>query len=269
MGIAITKPDKILICAQMLNKYGEQVNIAADCTKVSLRLVVNCTDGKYHFVDSDTWKPGVGHSYVQISHDCMNDFGKIVSSPEEATEFFCQFKPSEPSVTMRLTHCAIAYWSTVSPKGTIKVIRCATGSCCSRVNVDIPLPDNNAIVDDGSDRYDGALYKSCTHWNVADAIKQIWNIAITRLETVRQFCYDEINKENAELATGQKRIDALLKFQNNAKSVEEKIVSTWNNMSLEEKAKALRIAKNEESIKAAKIAKKRKIGKSLTVKKKK
>jgi hypothetical protein len=69
------------------------------------------------------------------------------------------------------------------------------------------------------------------------------------------------NKERTVVTDGQ--IDTI------EKSVEGKIVSTRNNMSLEEKAKALRIAKNEESIKAAKIAKKRKIDMYLTAKKKK
>lgn len=237
----IKRPDLIKFCAHLNDRSGHETKSTKDCNGVCLTLVVECTDGCYHKLN---WyeKDGVVQ-YVRIADTINPTYDKIVTSPDEVTEFFSTIKPTDaPSVAMHITHCLMAYWNKVTPKGTIRTIRRTRNSCCCRDSVYIPLPDDKTIVDDGSDRYDGFLYMSQVYWNVADAMKAIWDKASLLLDRIRLFCEQAKAVEDRELANGAATISKLLAFQAKTKSVEEQIATTWNAMSTEDKAKALKIS---------------------------
>ena len=244
MADYIKRPDMIKICAHLNDRSGHETKSTKDCNGVCLTFVVECADGRYHKLN---WyeKDGVMH-YVRIADAINPTFDKLVESPEEVTEFFSTIKPTdEPSVAMRITesYYNTVYWTKVTPKGTIRTIRRSRGSICGRDSVFIPLPEDWTIVEDGSDRYDGSLYMSQVYWNVADAMKAIWDKTILLLSRIRLFCEQAKKVEDRELANGAATISKLLAFQEQAKSVEERIATTWNAMSTEDKAKALKITK--------------------------
>jgi hypothetical protein len=249
-------PENIKICVHLHEKSTLDVKDIKNCNAVSLRLAILCTDGKYRFICTNDMKNPV---YVRLNAiDVMNpDVDKLVGSVNELTEYFCRIKPTDcPSVAMRPTHCCMAYWSKVSQKGTIKVTHRSRNSILSRDQVDIPLPNNNMVVDDGTDRYDGTLYMSCTHWDVTEAMSHIWRKIQEYKKTITEFCLREKAKEEAEYAVGVTRLDALLKFQEQAKSIEEKISSKWNSMSTDDKALALKLIPTKKA--TAKSVKKKK-----------
>ena len=136
----------------------------------------------------------------------------------------------------------------MSPKGTIAVRYHSRGEAYQR---DIPLPQDGELVDDASKDWSGSEYRCNVFWNGADAAKSLWDKALKDLKRLQDFCKREKEKEDKELAVGATRIDALLKFQENAKTIEEKISEKWNSMSTEDKARTLKIAR-----KAAKPKKK-------------
>ena len=72
-------------------------------------------------------------------------------------------------------------------------------------------------------------------------MKVIWDKTIILLDRIRLFCEQAKAVEDRELATGAATISKLLAFQEQSKSVEERIATTWNAMSTEDKAKALKI----------------------------
>ena len=242
MADYIKRPDLIKICAHLNDRSGHETKSTKDCNGVCLTFVVECADGRYHKLN---WyeKDGVMH-YVRIADAINPTFDKLVDSPEEVTEFFSTIKPTdEPSVAMHITasYYNTVYWNKVTPKGTIRTIRRSRGSVCGRDSVFIPLPEDRTLVEDGSDRYDGSLYWSQVYWNVADAMKVIWDKTIILLDRIRLFCEQAKAVEDRELATGAATISKLLAFQEQSKSVEERIATTWNAMSTEDKAKALKI----------------------------
>jgi hypothetical protein len=74
-------------------------------------------------------------------------------------------------------------------------------------------------------------------------MKVIWDKTIILLDSIRLFCEQAKAVEDRELATGAATISKLLAFQEQSKSVEERIATTWNALSTEDKAKALKITK--------------------------
>lgn len=103
---------------------------------------------------------------------------------------------------------------------------------------------------------DGSLYMSQVYWNVADAMKVIWYKAILLLDRIRLFCEQAKAVEDRELANGAATISKLLAFQEQSKSVEERISTKWNSMSTEDKAKALKISTPKKATAKKKKAKK-------------
>lgn len=229
----------IRICAHAFSDLGGCKTLA-DCTHVALTFAVPCANGEWYTITTDTYSEQIHYARI-FCHDMVKETEKVVETPAELAEFINGIKPKDaPSIVLEESGHAFARWAKVSPKGTIAVHYHSGGDAYLR---DIPLPQDGELVDDASKDWRGSEYHCNVFWSGADAAKSLWDKALNDLKRLQAFCKREREKEDKELAVGATRIDALLKFQENAKSIEEKISEKWNSMSTEDKAKALKIGK--------------------------
>jgi hypothetical protein len=229
----------IRICAHAYSDWSGCKTLA-ECDRVSLRFAVPCGNGEWYTITTYTHMGELSAARV-FCHDRVTATEKVVETPAELAEFINGIKPKDaPSIVLEETGHSFARWAKVSPKGTIGV---HYHQCASSYEKEIPLPQDGEIVYDASKDWNGSEYRCNVFWNGADAAKSLWDNALNNLKRLQDFCKREKEKEDKELAVGATRIEALLKFQNNAKTIEEKISEKWNSMSTEDKAKALKIGK--------------------------
>jgi len=229
----------IRLCAHAFSDWSGCKTIA-DCTHVSLKFAVPCGNGEWYTITTYTHMGELSAARI-FCHDRVKETEKVVETPAELAEFINGIKPKDaPSIVLEETGHSFARWAKVSPKGTIAVRYHSGGDAYHR---DIPLPQDGELVDDASKDWRGSEYRCNVFWNVADAAKSLWDKALNDLKRLQDFCKREKEKEDKELAVGATRIDALLKFQENAKTIEEKISEKWNSMSTEDKARTLKIAR--------------------------
>lgn len=228
----------IRICAQAWNN--SDAKTLDKCDRVSLKFAVLCMDGIWRTISTDTWNNTVSYARV-FNNDTLKETEKVVESPDELTEFINRIKPTDaPSIVLERTNHSFARWAKVSPKGTIGVHYHTVGESHYQ---EIPLPQNGEVIKDASPSWQGDFYNCNVYWNGADAAQSLWEHATSVLDRLKEFCRTELENEKRELSVGASRIDALLKFQSQAKSVEDQITDKWNSMSTEDKAKALKIKK--------------------------
>ena len=229
----------IRICAHAFSDWSGYKTLA-ECDRVSLRFAVPCGNGEWYTITTYTNMGELSAARV-FCHDRVKDTEKVVETPAELAEFINGIKPKDaPSIVLEETGHSFARWAKVSPKGTIGVHYHQSASSYDK---EIPLPQDGEIVYDASKDWSGSEYRCNVFWNGADAAKSLWDKALNDLKRLQDFCKREKENEDKELAVGATRIEALLKFQANAKTLEEKISEKWNSMSTEDKAKALKIGK--------------------------
>ena len=229
----------IRICAHAFSDWSGCKTLA-ECDRVSLKFAVPCGNGEWYTITTYTDMGELSAARV-FCHDRVKETEKVVETPAELAEFLNGIKPKDaPSIVLEETGHSFARWAKVSPKGTISVHYHSRGDAYQR---DIPLPQDGELVDDASKDWRGYEYRCNVFWNGSDAAKSLWDKALNDLKRLQDFCKREKEKEDKELAVGATRIDALLKFQANAKTIEEKISEKWNLMSTEDKAKALKIGR--------------------------
>jgi hypothetical protein len=225
--------------ADYIKQYNEIRIVATGNGQMKLKFAVKMNDGKYHYVifrkeDFDITEAFINSTPVPDA--------RVVESPEELTEYFTQFKPTDsPAIVMTDTKDDFAQWKPVSPKGTVAVRQYVTPLFFHPSRVEIPLPADHSKVMDAAGGEN--VYESDVFWDPTEAMLAIWENATAKLKRIVDFCRKEEANEKKELAVGAARIDALLKFQEKTKSVEERISAKWNSMSTAEKAKALKITK--------------------------
>ena len=228
----------IRICARAFNY--SSVDTLDNCDRIMLKFAVQCADGIWRTLTTDTYKDEIHYARVYTS-DKVKETEKIVETPEELTEFFKQIKPKDqPAIALETTGHGFTRWVRVSPKATIRVYYHSVGSS---YNQEIPLPDNGQVIRDASPSWRGDEYNCNVFWNEADAMKSMWGYAVKQLTRLQEFCKREKAKDEKELAAGATVLAKLAAFQEQAKSVEEQISDKWNSMSTEDKAKALKITK--------------------------
>lgn len=238
----------IRLCAHAFSEAWSGCKTLADCTHVALTFAVPCANGEWYTITTDTYSEQIHYARI-FCHDRVKETEKVVNTPAELAEFINGIKPKDaPSIVLEETGHAFARWAKVSPKGTIAVRYHSGGEAYQR---NIPLPQDGELVDDASRDWRGSEYRCNVFWNGADAAKSLWDNALKNLKRLQDFCKAEKEKEDKELAVGATRIDALLKFQENARTIEDRIAEKWNSMSTEDKARTLKIAR-----KAAKPKKK-------------
>ena len=176
----------------------------------------------------------------------------FVKSKQDLLNVMNSIKPADPAIILRklAEDSTRIYWVLVKEKGLISVDKTTYNSS----RYDVPMPNDGECVDD-CDEY--CRYAAKAYWAVEDAIDTIWQIKANLVERVKRFCIAAKAADDAEIAEGAKRIDQLLKFQSQFKSVEEKIADKWNSMSTEDKAKALKIKKTAPKKSVKKTAKKK------------
>ena len=229
----------IRICAHAFSKWSEAKTLS-ECDRVSLRFAVPCGNGEWYTITTYTNMGEISAARI-FCHDRVKETEKVVETPAELAEFINGIKPKDaPSIVLEETGHSFARWAKVSPKGTIGVNYHQNASSYHK---DIPLPADGDIVGDASEGWHGPEYRCNVFWNGADAAKSLWDKALNDLKRLQDFCKREKEKEDKELAVGATRIEALLKFQANAQTIEEKISEKWNSMSTEDKARALKIAR--------------------------
>ena len=237
----------IRLCAHAFSDWSGCKTLA-DCTHVLLKFAVPCGNGEWYTITTYTHMGELSAARI-FGHDRVKETEKVVETPAELAEFINGIKPKDaPSIVLEETGHSFARWAKVSPKGTISVRYHSGGDAYQR---DIPLPQDGELVDDASKDWRGSEYRCNVYWNSADAAKSLWDKALNNLKRLQDFCKREKEKETRELAVGATRIEALLKFQENARTIEDRIAEKWNSMSTEDKARTLKIER-----KAAKPKKK-------------
>ncbi len=230
----------IRICAHAFNHYN--VDTLDKCERICLKFAVQCADGKWRTICTDTYNKEINYARI-FNSDTLKATEQIVESPEELTEFFNKIKPkNQPAIALETTDHSFTRWVRVSPKGTIAVY---CHSVASSYREEIPLPDNGRVIGDASPSWMGDEYNCNVCWNGADAMKAMWDHAVMQLTRLHEFCKREKAKDEKELAAGANVLAKLAAFQEQAKSVEEQISDKWNAMSTEDKAKALKITKTK------------------------
>ena len=239
MADYIKKYNNIRICAHAFYASGMASSLKG-CTHISLKFAVPCADGIWRTITTNTYETDITYARI-FTNDTIKATEKVVESIDELTEFFNSFKPADaPSIVLNVTDNSFARWVNVSPKGTIRVYRHTVATSFS---TDIPLPQDGEVIGDASPSWQGSMYNCNVYWNSADAMKALWGKALSDLDRLKKFCRIEKEKDDKELAVGATRIDALLKFQESAKSIETQIADKWNAMSTEDKAKVLNLTK--------------------------
>ena len=239
--------DEIRICVHAFSEWSGCKTLA-ECDRVSLRFAVPCGNGEWYTITTYTHMGELSAARV-FCHDRVKETEKVVEIPAELAEFMNGIKPKDaPSIVLEEAGHSFARWAKVSPKGTIGVNYHQNASSYHK---EIPLPMDGNIVEDAAETWNGSEYRCNVFWNGADAAKSLWDKALNDLKRLQDFCRREKEKETRELAVGAARIDALLKFQENARTIEDRIAEKWNSMSTEDKARTLKIAR-----KAAKPKKK-------------
>jgi hypothetical protein len=220
----------------------KDIRLCAHVSEDQIRLyfAVVCPDGKWRTITTDvTYRAEIHYARV-YGYDALKNTEKVVNTPAELTEFVSLFKPTDaPSIALYTAEKGFVRLAKVSPKGTIGVHYHTDGYSHYK---DIPLPQDGTVITDASIKWNDMCY---VHWNLSDALENLWDRGLRDLKRLQDFCKREKEKEDKELAVGATRIDALLKFQENAKTIEEKISEKWNSMSTEDKAKALKIGKKK------------------------
>jgi hypothetical protein len=239
--------DEIRICAHAYSKWSETKTLS-ECDRVSLRFAVRNDSGEWYTITTYTESGEIRCARI-FCHDRVKPTEKVVETPAELADFFNSLKPKDaPSIVLEETGHSFARWASVSPKGTIGV---NYHHVASSYHKDIPLPADGDIVWDASESWQGSEYRCNVYWNGTDAAKSLWDKALNDLKRLQDFCKREKENEDKELAVGATRIEALLKFQENTRTIEDRIAEKWNSMSTEDKARTLKIAR-----KAAKPKKK-------------
>ena len=231
--------DGIRICA---HAYGRNDgSTLSECDRVSLKYAVRMANGEWYTITTHTTESGE-YQYARIfCHDRVKPTEKVVETPAELAEFFNSIKPKDtPSIALEETGHYFARWASVSPKGTIGV---HYHHAAESYHKEIPLPMDGDIVEDASESWRGSEYRCNVFWNGSDAMASLWTKAVDGLARLKDFCRREKEREDRELAVGATRIDALLKFQENSRTIEDRIAEKWNSMSTEDKARTLKIAR--------------------------
>lgn len=224
----------IHICAHAFN--GDTLK---ECDRVSLTFAIQCADGIWRTICTNTYDDEIQYARI-FNSDIIKDTEQVVESPEELADFFNKFKPKDkPAIALETTSHGFARWAKVSAKGTIVVYYHTIGESYRE---EIPLPDNGTVTRDASPSWMGDRYQCNVFWNGADAMKSLWDDAVKQLTRIQEFCKREKAKDEKELAAGANVLAKLAAFQEQSKSVEERIATTWNAMSTEDKAKALKIS---------------------------
>jgi hypothetical protein len=237
----------IRICAHAFNG-----NTLDKCDRICLKFAVQCADGIWRTISTDTYKDVIHYARV-FNSDTIRETEQIVESPEELAEFFNKIKPKDqPAIALETTSHLFTRWARVSAKGTIAVYY---HTVAESHRADVPLPDNGRVINDASSGWMGDEYCCNVFWNGADAMKSMWDDAVKQLTRLQEFCQREKAKDERELAVGANVLAKLAAFQEQSKSVEERIATTWNAMSTEDKAKALKISTTKKAT-AKKKAKK-------------
>ena len=230
----------IRLCAHAFNHY--DVETIDKCELICLKFAVQCADGKWRTICTDTYNKEINYARI-FNSDTLKATEQVVESPEELTEFFNKIKPkNQPAIALETTDHSFARWARVSAKGTIAINYHTIGESH---RADIPLPDNGTVIGDASPSWRGSRYQCNVCWNGADAMKALWDYAVMQLTRLQEFCKREKAKDEKELAAGANVLAKLAAFQEQAKSVEEQISDKWNAMSTEDKAKALKITKTK------------------------
>ena len=226
----------IRICAHAFS-YGDGRTLD-QCDRIRLTFAVQCADGIWRTISTDTYYSEIHYARV-FNNDTIKENEQVVESPEELAAFFNKIKPKDqPAIALEITSHGFARWARVSAKGTIAVYYHTIGESHRE---EIQLPDNGTVTHDASPSWRGDFYQCNVFWNGADAMKALWDDAVKQLTRLQEFCKREKAKDEKELAEGANVLAKLAAFQEQSKSVEERIATAWNAMSTEDKAKALKI----------------------------
>ena len=263
--------DSTKIYARIGSKYRDDVGDLKDASAIALGLAAKDPEGKYRclgYASANEFPPASPRCQLsRVSYALYNTIDDyrsrtLVESKEDVVKLMNSIKPEGPAIILRkqTNHSTLIYWTKVNERGMISVAKDSFSACTH----DIPLPTNGDTILDG---VGGEVRYDCTaFWSVEEAVDTIWPIMTNLIDRVKRFCIAAKAADDAELAVGAKRIDQLLKFQSQFKSVEEQISDKWNSMSTEDKAKALKIKKTAPKKTVKKAAPKKTVKK--TVKKK-
>lgn len=229
----------IRICAHAFSDWGSCKTLA-ECDRVSLKFAVQCGNGEWYIITTYT-NMGEFSAARIFCHDRVTATEKVVNTTAELAEFINGIKPNDaPSIVLEEAGHSFARWAKVSPKGTIGVHYHQNASSYEK---GIPLPQDGEMVYDATNDWSGSEYCCNVFWNGADAAKSLWDKALNDLKRLQEFCKSEKEKDDKELEVGATRIEALLKFQENARTIEDRIAEKWNSMSTDDKARTLKIAR--------------------------
>ena len=251
----------IKIYAHLRSRDDSTERIMANRTGIALGLCVLGDDGLRRIIavgtdhgmtmdDPDSVITSVTIHSLMAEHDASN---VIVDSPQDIIDVLNSVKPAnQPAILLhkatdagndRPLFSTVVYWEPVDPKGNISVKEDNRAHRTKKV----PVPEHKSWVRTGSIHTDFDYYNAQAYWTPDEIAAKIWNIKKNLADRIKKFCAAEQQQDEIELSHGKSVLEQIMKFQTKTKSLEEKINEKWNDMSTEDKAKALKITRKRKT----------------------
>lgn len=227
----------------MAIKSNETIMLAvtpAKFTNYGIVLVpaVQCASGKKAFLRMYCSGEISVEGYIESYCD---DHTQFVETAEDLLTVLNQYKPEGDCVL--LTHDRCAYWVPVNEKGQIRTYREKPFSG-SQEKVMVELPNDGSFVRDGNGQYYGSTWCATVNWNALNGATAVINHMNAIIEKVRASARVLEEQDRKERAHGATVLAKLRAAQEACRPITDRIADKWNSMSVDEKAKLLKITKS-------------------------